>query len=117
MNEIDGCLLFGEVNHSNFTRATAQLAGDLAVEGLRASEDPWIASMDVVARPVALRDGGFGVSLHTTTAYDAEMLREMAETSLCRGLSVQCAEQPALDPSVESVVARLRSGTMARSAK
>ena len=107
-------MVFGEVDHTNFTHAAARLAGDLVVEGLRASEDPWIASMSVAAAPVALKGGGFGVRLQTTTSYDAEILEEIAGPT-CRGLTVELAGRAALHPSVEGVVARLSSGAMARS--
>ena len=116
MKEIDGDLVFGEVDHNNFTHATASLAGKLAVDGLRSSGDAWIGSMAITPTPVALAEGGFGVSLHTTTAYDAEMLTEMAGTE-CRLLTVDQTTAAVHHPSVEGVVTALRSGKMARSAQ
>ncbi len=115
MKEIDGDLLFSEVDHNNFTHATARLAGDLAVEGLRSSEDAWIASMAVTSTPVAVAKGGFEVSLQATTAYDAEILADIAGPA-CRGLVVQEASTTTPHPSVEDVVMLLRSGKMAQSA-
>lgn len=116
MNGIDGRLLFDQVDHGNFTHATATLAGSLALDGLRSSEDPWIASMPVASATVALPDGGFGVVLRTATAYDKEVLEDIAGSE-CRTLTIEAAGRAAMHPSVEFVVAALRSGAMARSAR